>query len=38
MTHEIIILAALAWAIGVHGISTWFKYGDMINDLEEVEK
>ena len=38
MFSELITLAALAWAIGLYGIITWFRYGDMINDLEEVEK
>lgn len=34
MVLELIILTALAEAMTIYGLATWFRYTDMINDLK----
>ena len=38
MVLEIIVLGALAEIVAVQALVTWWKYTDMINDLEEENK
>lgn len=38
MVLELIVMTLIGEIILIHGIATWYRYSDMINDLKGADK